>query len=151
MQITPSLLNFERVLHTLAASQESPQHTGPPQEVQQGSRQHQEDPRFHLIARDEVSFPCFLEKRLNGIPVETQEEAFSKGKSRGTPGFVPPFQKSPQTLSPIQRKLISLDCTDLHIEDQLTSWWQVGQTCEKARRERVEGKPPNPASTRREA
>ena len=33
---------------------------------------------------------------------------------------MPPFQKTPQILSPLQMKLISLACLDCHLEYQLT-------------------------------
>ena len=83
---TPNLWNFQRVLHTLAASQEVLRHT-------------------HLHSRGRTRFPPISsgapfpphssrrgilslcgQERSPGVPVATQEEALSTGKARGTPG-----------------------------------------------------------------
>ena len=84
--ITTNLWNFQRVLHTLAASQEVLRHT-------------------HLHSRGRTRVPptssgapfpprssrrgilslCRRE-RIPGLPVASQEEALSTGKTRGTPG-----------------------------------------------------------------
>ena len=84
--ITPKLWNFQRDLHTLAATQEVPQHTRlhsrgstrvpptstgapfPPPSLRGGIRS--------LRGRE----------RIPGVPVPSQEEALSTGKARGTPG-----------------------------------------------------------------
>ena len=64
---------------------------------------------------------------------------------------VPPFPESPRCLSPFQGKLFSLHCLDIQAEDRLTPQWHVEQTCGKASRESLEGKPQIPLSTPREA
>ena len=83
--IKPSLWNFQRLLHTLATTQEVPRHT-----------------RFH--SRGSTSVPPtskrapFLphssrggilslrgRERIPGIPIASQEEALSTGKAKGTP------------------------------------------------------------------
>ena len=83
--ITPNLWNFQRVLHTLAATQEVPRHT----------RLHSRGSTRVLPTSRETPFPSqssrggilFLpgSERITGVPVASQEEALSKGKARGTP------------------------------------------------------------------
>ena len=84
--ITPNLWNFQRVLHTLAATQEVPRHT-----------------RLHWRGITSVpptsrgaSFPppnsrggtlsLRGRERIPGVPVASLEEELSTGKARGTPG-----------------------------------------------------------------
>ena len=62
--MTPKLWNIQRVLHTLAATQEVPPHTSLHSRGSTKSRPHPEEPRFHLLAREEGSFPCVLEKEF---------------------------------------------------------------------------------------
>ena len=84
--ITRNLWNFQRVLHTLGATQEVHRHT-----------------RFHSKGSTRVP-PTFRgapfptpssrggilsqrgRERIPGVPVASQEEALSTGKARGTPG-----------------------------------------------------------------
>ena len=84
--ITPKLWNFQRVLHTLAATQEVRRHT-----------------RLHLRGRTRVP-PTFRgapfpppsssggilslsdRERVPSVPGTSKEEAISTGKARGTPG-----------------------------------------------------------------
>ena len=61
--------------------------------------------------------------------------ALSTEMLRGTPGVVPPFEKSPICLSPLQRYLISLHCLQFHAEYRLTPRWHVRQPCGKALKE----------------
>ena len=84
--IKSNIWNFQRVLHTLAATQEVPRHT-----------------RLHSIGSTRVPpkycgapFPpptsrggilsLRARERIPGVPVASQEEALSTGKARGTPG-----------------------------------------------------------------
>ena len=93
--ITPNFRNFQRVLHTLAATQEFPRHT-----------------RLHLRGSTRVPatsrgapFPPPSSKgrilsllgseRIPGVPVASQEEALSKGMARGTPGSCHHSQSPP--------------------------------------------------------
>ena len=57
----------------------------------------------------------------------------STGKTRGTPGFEPPFQKTPKCLSPLQMILISLHCLDCHPKYRITPRWHVRQPCGTSR------------------
>ena len=84
--ITPKLWNFQRVLHTLAATQEVPRHT----------RLHSRgSTRVPPTSRGAPFLPPSSRggilslrggERITGISVASQEEAFSTGKARGTPG-----------------------------------------------------------------
>ena len=70
---------------------------------------------------------------------------------------MPPFPESPRCLSPFQGNLFSLNCLDIHAEDQLTPRWHVGQPCGKASRESQrfldprEGKCDTAATARKES
>ena len=83
--ITPNLWNFQRVLHTLAATQEVLRHTRlhsrgstrvPP--TSRGA------PFLPLSSRGGILSVRCLE-RIHRVPVAIQEEALSTGKARGTP------------------------------------------------------------------
>ena len=76
-EISPSLLSLERVLDTLDASQEVPQHTclhlrGTPRVPPRLNK----SPVFPSSSRDEAPFP-FRRERNYGILVAPQEEVVS--------------------------------------------------------------------------
>ena len=82
----PCLWNFERVLHTLAASQEVLRHTHihskgrtrvPP--ISSGAPFPPRSSRRGILS-------LRLRERIPGLRVAYQEEALSTGKTRGTPG-----------------------------------------------------------------
>ena len=84
--ITPNLWNFQRVLHTLAATQEVPRHT---RLHSRGSR------RVPPTSRGAPFLPpssrggilsLRVWERIPDVPVASEEEALSTGKARGTPG-----------------------------------------------------------------
>ena len=84
--ITPNLWNFQRVLHSLAATQEVPRHT----------RLHSRGSTRVPPTSRRAPFPPPSSRggiisfrgreRIPGVPVASQEEALSTGKARGTPG-----------------------------------------------------------------
>ena len=80
--ITPNLWNFQRVLHTLAATQEVPRHTRlhsrPSTRVPPTSRGAPFPPSS---SRGVILSLCGRE-RIPGVPVESQEEALSTGNAR---------------------------------------------------------------------
>ena len=93
--ITPKLWNFQRVLHTLAATQEVPRHTRlhsrgstrvPPTSGGAPFRPHSSTGRILSLRGRE---------RIPGVPVPSQEEALSTGKARGTPGSCHHSQSPP--------------------------------------------------------
>ena len=95
MIITSNIWNFQRVLHTLAATQEVPRHT-----------------HLHSTGSTKVT-PTFRgapfpppssrggihslrgRERIPHIPVASQVEALSTGKARGTPGSCHHSQRPP--------------------------------------------------------
>ena len=60
--------NLQRVLHTLAATQEVPRHTHLHLREARESRPHPEEPRFCLLAREEGSFPWEVGKEFPAFP-----------------------------------------------------------------------------------
>ncbi|KAI4559195.1 hypothetical protein MJG53_017721 [Ovis ammon polii x Ovis aries] len=66
--ITSNPWNFQRVLHTLSATQEVPDTPVSTREEARGSRTHPGEPRFRLRAREEGSFPCFVGKEFPAFP-----------------------------------------------------------------------------------
>ena len=93
--ITPNLWNFQRVLQTLAATQEVPRHT----------RLHSRGSTRVPPTSREAPFPpprsrggilsMYGRERNSGVPVASQEEALSTGKARGTPGSCHHSQSPP--------------------------------------------------------
>ena len=84
--ITSNIWNFQRVLHTLAATQIFPRHT----------RLHSRGSTRVPPTFRGVPFPpptsrggilsLRVQERIPDVPVASQEEALSTGKARGTPG-----------------------------------------------------------------
>ena len=93
--MTPNLWNFQRVLHTLAATQEVPRH----------NRLHSRgSTRVPPISRGALFPPPRSRggilslrggERIPRVPVASQEEALSTGKARGTPGSCHHSQSPP--------------------------------------------------------
>ena len=104
------------------------------------SRQHPEEPRFRLIARDEGSFPCVVGKEFLAFPSHLKWGALHRKGVRNS-RVVPPFPEFPRCLRPFQGNLFSLHCLDFQAEDRLTRRWHVGQPCGKASWESLVGKP----------
>ncbi|PHU86042.1 hypothetical protein CSW69_26385, partial [Shigella sonnei] len=100
--------NFQKVLHSLAATQEAPGIPVSTGEEARGSCTHPEEPRFRLVAVDEGSLRCLPCKDFWADPGASQEEALSTGKARGTSkrSFTPLLQlkKLPAYPSPLERK-----------------------------------------------
>ena len=68
MLITPNLWNYQRVLHTLAATQEIPQHTRLHSRGSTRVPSNPEEPFFRLPPREEGSFPCVVGKEFPAFP-----------------------------------------------------------------------------------
>ena len=83
--MTPNLRNFQRVLHTLAATQEFPRHT----------RLHSRGSTRAPLTSRGAPFPprtsrsgilsLYVPERIPGVPVASHEEALSTGKARENP------------------------------------------------------------------
>ena len=86
MLITPKFWNFQRVLHTLAATLKVPRHT---RLHSRGSTRvpptSRGDPFLPPSSRGGILSLRGWE-RITRIPVASQEESLSTGKARGTPG-----------------------------------------------------------------
>ena len=107
------------------------------------SRQHAEEPRFRLLAREEGFFPCVVGKEFPVFPSHLKRRRSPQEIDRNS-RVVSPFPESPRCLSPFQGNLFSLNFLDFEAEDQLTPRWHVGQPCGKASWESLEGKPQIP-------
>ena len=93
---------------------------------------------------------CYLERR-DPFPAwwgknSRRSRRISRGGALHRKGernyrVVPPFPGSPRCLSPFQGNLFCLQGLDFQAEDRLTPRWHVGQTCGKASRESLVGKP----------
>ena len=128
------------VLHTLAATQEVPQHS---RLHSRGSTRVPPTSRgapFPTIARGSDPFPAWSGTN------SWRSRRISRGgalhrKGERNSRVVPPFPESPGSLSPFQGNLFSLHCLDFQTEDRLTPRWHVGQPCGKASWESLVGKP----------
>ena len=137
----PNLWNYQRVLHTLAATQEVPRHTRLPSRgstrVPPTSRGFPFPPpssRGGILSQR-------VRERIPGVPVASQDEALSTGKERGTPGSCHHSQ-SPSDVS-VHSRETCFPCT--------ASTFKRGSTHTTVARgtalwESLEGKPPGKAS-----
>ena len=138
--ITPNLWNFERVLHTLAATQEVPRHTRlhsrgstrvPP--TSRGAPFPPPSSRGGILSlrgRERIpEFPSHLKKRRS--PQERRKEL----QGRAT------IPRVPQKSQSIPGKPVFLRCLDFQAHDRPTPRWHVGQPCGKASWEILMGKP----------
>ena len=107
------------------------------------SRPHPEEPRFHLLAREEGSFPCVVGKEFAAFPshLKRRRSPEEKREELQVPATIP---RVPEMSQSIPGNLYSLHCLDFQAEDRLTPQWHVGQPCGKAPWESLEGKPQIP-------
>ena len=104
------------------------------------SHPHPEEPRFHLLAREEGSFPaCSGKNSRHSRRISSVGTLHRKGERNSR--VVPLFPESPRCVSPFQGNLFSLHCLDFQAKDRLTQRWHVGQPCGKASWESLVGKP----------
>ena len=93
--ITSKIWNFQRVLHTVAATQEVPRHT---RLHSRGSTTvpatSREAPFLPPSSRGGI-LSLRGRERIPGIPVATQEQSLSTRKARGTPGSCHHSQRPP--------------------------------------------------------
>ena len=143
--ITTNIWNFQRVLHTLAATQEVPRHT----------RLHSRGSTRVPPTSRGASFPSPSSRggilslrgreRIPGVPVASQEEALSTGKARGTPGSCHHSQ-SPADVS-VHSRESCFPCTSSTFKPRIDSHqggtWDspVGKPRGKASWESLVGKP----------
>ena len=148
MLITPTLWNFQRVLHTLAATQEVPRHT---RLHSRGSTRVPPTSRGapfppHSLRRGILSL-CGRE-RIPGVPVASQEEALSTRKARGPPGSCHHCQGPPDVS--LHSRATCFPCTASTFKPRIDSHhggtWDnpVGKPRGRASWENLEGKPQIP-------
>ena len=137
---SPYLWNFQRVLHTLSATQEVPRHTVSPREEARESRPHPEGPRFRLLPREEVSFPFVVGKEFPAFPTHLKrrlsvQERREELQGRATIPRVPQMSQSipGKSVFPALRRLSSRGSTHTTVA--------LGQPCGKASWESIVGKP----------
>ena len=143
--ITSNLWNFQRVLHTLAATQEGPRFT----------RLHSRGSTSVPPTSRGAPFPppsstggilsLRGRERIPGVPIATQEEALSKGKGRGSPGSCHHSQSPPDVS--VHSRANCCPCTASTFKPRIDShhggMWDspVGKPRGKASWESLEGKP----------
>ena len=137
--------NFQRVLHTLAATQEVPRHT----------RLHSRGSTRVPPTSRGATFPpprstggilsLRGRERFTSVPVASQEEALSTGKERGTPGSCH-LSQSPQGVS-VHSRETCFPCTALTFKPRIDlhhgGTWDspVGKPRGKASWQSLVGKP----------
>ena len=104
------------------------------------SRPHPEKLRFHLLDREEGSFPCVLGKEFPAFTSHLKRRRSPQERREELQGRAT-FPESLRCLSPFQGNLFSLHCLDFQAENGLTPRWHVGQPCGKASWESLMGKP----------
>ena len=121
MLITPNLWNFQRVLHTLAATQEIPQHTRLHSRGSTRVPSNPEEPFFRLPTREEGSFPCVVGKEFPAFPShlkrrrspqERREELQGGATNRRVPQMSQSIPRKP--VFPALPLLSSRGSTDTH-------------------------------------
>ena len=92
--ITSIIWNFQRVLHTLAATQEVPYIPVSTREEAREFRQHPEEPCFRLLVRELESFPSVVGKHSRrSRPISRGGPLHRKGERNSR--VVPPIRESP--------------------------------------------------------
>ena len=97
--ITPSLLNFERVLHTLAPTQEVPRQTHLHSRGRTRVPPTSRGAPFPPLSSRLGILSLIRQERILGMPIASLEEALSTGKTRGTPGSCPHSNNSQMSQS----------------------------------------------------
>merc|ERR1719295_2012639 len=104
--MTPNFWNFQRVLHTLAATQKVPRHTRLHSRGNTRVPPTSRGARFRLLAREEGSFPCVVGKNSRRSYRISRGGALHRKVERNS-SVVPPFPESTRCLRPFQGKQFS--------------------------------------------
>ena len=115
-----------------------------PEEARE-SGPHPDEPRFRLLAREEVSFTFVFGREFPAFPSHLKRRR-SPGERREELQGHATIPRAPRSLSPFQGILFSLHCLDFQTEDRDTPRWHAGQPYGKASWESLMGKPPGIAS-----
>ena len=159
--ITSNIWNFQRVLHTLAATQDVPRltrlHSRGSTRVPPASR----GAPFPPLSSRGLILSLRGRKRIRGVPVASQEDVLSRAKARGAPGSCN-HSESPPDVS-VHSRETCIPCTASNFtprnDSHHSSTWDspVGKPRWKASRESHrsldprEGKHDTAASTREES
>ena len=100
---------------------------------------HPEEPRFHLLAREEGSFSLVVGKEFPAFPLHLKRRPSPQERREELQGRAT-IPRAPRYLSQFQGNLFSLHCLDFQAEDRLTPRWHVLQPWGKASWESLEGK-----------
>ena len=127
--MTPHLWNFQRVLHTLAATQEVPRHTCLHSRGSTRVPPTSEEPRFHLLAREVGSFPCVVGKEFPAFPTHLKsrrspKESREELQGRATIPRVPQMSQSitGKPVFPALPRLSSQGSTHTMVASGTTLW-----------------------------
>ena len=110
-----------------------------PEEARE-SGPHPDEPRFRLLAPEEVSFPFVFGREFPAFPSNLKRRR-SPGERREELQGHATIPRAPRSLSPFQGILFSLHCLDFQTEDRDTPRWHAGQPYGKASWESLMGKP----------
>ena len=147
MLITPNLWIFQRVLHTLAATQEVPRHTRLHSRGSMRVPPNQKEPRFPLLAREEGSFSCVVGKEFPVFPSHLKRRRSPEEGERNS--RIRPHSQSPPDVSVYSRETC-FPCTASTFKPRIDSHhggtWDnpVGKPRGKASWESLDGKPQIP-------
>ena len=130
---------FQRVLHTLSATQEVPRHTRFHSRGSTSVPPTSREPLFILIARQEGSFPCVVGKEFPTFPSHLKRGHSPQERREELQGRAT-IPRSRRCLSPFHGSLFSRHCLNFQDEDRLTPRWHVGHHCGKASWESLVGK-----------
>ena len=147
--MTPNFWNFQRVLHTLAATQEVPRHTSLQPRGGRRVPPTSRGARFRLLAREEGSCPCVVGKEVPAFPSHLKrrrspQERREELQGRATIPRVPQMSQSipGKPVFPALPRLSSRGSTNTTVARGTALWASLlGKPCWKASWESVEGKP----------
>ena len=101
--ITPNFWNFQRILHTLATTQEVPRHTRLHSRGRTRVPPNPEEPRFRLLAREEGSFSCVVGKEFPAFPSQLKRRRSQQERRQELQGH-PTIPRVPQMSQSIPGK-----------------------------------------------
>ena len=129
--ITTNLWNFERVLHTLAETQEVLRHTHLHSRGRTRVLPTSSGAAFRLVAREEGSFPFVVGKEFPAFPSHLKRRRSQQERRQELQGIasIPRVLQMSQSIpeEPVFPALLQLSCRGL-----THTTWNVGQPCGKA-------------------
>ena len=153
--ITPNLWNFQRVLHTLATTQELARHNR--LQLRGSTRVTPTSRRapYPPLSSSGVSLSLLVRERNPGVPIACHDEAFFTGKATGTLGSCHHFKGPPD--ASVHSRGTYFPCIASSFTTRINTHhggpWDssVGKPHWKFSWDILEGKPQIPCSTRRDA